>query len=177
MLSFIQKLFIHDLLVELSKEKMTVQSLSDANNSIYEDAPWIAIKAQNNKETIVGVGIKAKSMAGANIKVVNPFDHSRSFVASFNYAEKILQYSIHTFCKSRFLRPSPKIVMHQLEKTEGGLTDIEERVLIELAKASGAVEVLVYTGSRINPKIDSFKSIKARLNDSANTKHQLKFDL
>jgi rod shape-determining protein MreB and related proteins len=53
--------------------------------------------------------------------------------------------------------------MHQLEKTEGGLTSIEERVLRELAVGAGAREVVIYLGSKINTNGDSFESVKSRV--------------
>lgn len=53
--------------------------------------------------------------------------------------------------------------MHQLEKTEGGLTSIEDRILRELALGAGAREVVIYLGDKINPKVDSFDAIKFRV--------------
>ncbi|WP_353571363.1 rod shape-determining protein MreB, partial [Candidatus Albibeggiatoa sp. nov. BB20] len=117
MFSFIQYFFPDDLLVELSENKVTIKLFSDSDDSVYEDAPWVALEIKDGQEIIHEVGIKAKSMEGANIKIINPFLHSRSFVASFAYAKKILQYGVHQGCSSRFPRPSPRMVIHQLEKT------------------------------------------------------------
>jgi len=53
--------------------------------------------------------------------------------------------------------------MHQLEKVEGGLTSIEDRVLRELAVGAGAREVVIYLGSKINTGVDTFDSVKSRV--------------
>ena len=90
------------------------------------------------------------SYTGNNVRVVNPFDHPRSFVADFLIAEKLIQHGVFEIHKARsFLRPSPRIVMHQLEKTEGGLKSVEDRVLRELAVAAGAREVLIHIGDKV----------------------------
>lgn len=56
--------------------------------------------------------------------------------------------------------------MHQLEKVEGGLTSIEDRVLRELAVGAGAREVVIYVGGKINTSVDSFDSVKSRISAS-----------
>lgn len=54
--------------------------------------------------------------------------------------------------------------MHQLEKVDGELTDIEERVLKELAMGAGAREVLVYHHSvRIHAQQTSYTALKKQL--------------
>ncbi|PCJ29561.1 MAG: rod shape-determining protein MreB, partial [Gammaproteobacteria bacterium] len=60
--------------------------------------------------------------------VINPFKHLRTLIADFGLAEKIIQHGIRQVHQSR-LKPAPRVVMHQLEKIEGGLTEIEVRVL------------------------------------------------
>lgn len=60
------------------------------------------------------------------------------------------------------MRPSPQIVMHQLEKTEGGLTSVEDRVLRELAVAPGAREVLIHRGDKVSVERTTFKEMKQR---------------
>ena len=51
-------------------------------------------------------------------------------------------------------------MIHQLEKTEGGLTDIEDRVLRELALGAGAREVVIYLGDKIDVTTQSFDKVK-----------------
>ncbi len=77
-------------------------------------------------------------------------------------AEKILQHGIYTMHNSK-IRPSPRVIVHQLEKTDGGLTDIEQRVLRELAVGAGAREVVIYLGNKINTNVESFDKVKSRV--------------
>lgn len=160
MFTFIRSLFSNDLLIELSERTVAIKTFK--SNTKYEDEPFIAIEKKDGKEIIKAIGKDAKYLSAPNTRVLNPFKHSRSFVADFMCAEKILQHGIYSIHKSK-IRPAPRVVIHQLEKTDGGLTDIEDRVLRELALGAGAREVLVYLGERINTGIESFDCIKRRV--------------
>ena len=48
--------------------------------------------------------------------------------------------------KGKFLRPSPTVIIHPMEKLEGGLTMIEDRAFRELALSAGAREAVLYLG-------------------------------
>jgi len=128
----------------------------------FEDEPYIALENTKKGEIVKAIGKQAKSLTSPNIRVLNPFKHSRSFVADFMCAEKILQHGIYTMHKSK-IRPAPRVIIHQLEKTDGGLTDIEERVLRELALGAGAREVIIYLGDKINISVEKFDTVKARV--------------
>lgn len=160
MFKFVRSLFSNDLLIELSENKVSIQSFD--SNKVFDYESVMAIESTKKGEVIKATGLDAKKLNGSKYKLVYPFKHSRSFVSSFLLAEKLLQHGLFMFHKSK-LRPSPRVIIHQLEKTEGGLTDIEQRVLRELALGAGAREVLLNTGTRINVKIESYDSIKARL--------------
>ena len=157
---FIRSLFSFDLLVELSENKITMQKFS--TGQFIEIEPWIALEGAKGKEKIKAIGRQAKSLSGPTIQTTNPFSHTRSFIGNFTLAEKILQHGIFTLNSSK-LRAAPRVIMHQLEKTDGGLSDIEERVLRELASGMGAREVLIHTGSKINVRAQSYDDIKAKI--------------
>ncbi|PSV20945.1 rod shape-determining protein MreB [Photobacterium leiognathi subsp. mandapamensis] len=160
-LSLLQKLH-RDLLVELSVKQLSVQIFGTGER--VELSPYIAIETKGDKNIVLAVGDKAKSLAGPNITVLNPFDHKRSFVGNFAYAEKLLQHAVREVLSNHRFAISPRIVMHQLEKVEGGLTDIEERVLKELAMVAGAREVLVCNqNTRINTQHTTYSELKKQL--------------
>ena len=129
-LNAFRSLFSFDVVVELSEQRITMRRFD--THEVFEYEPWIAIASENNKQKIVAIGQAAREVTGPDLKIQNPFAHTRSFVADFLLAEKVVQYGIFEIHKSK-IRPSPRVVMHQLEKTEGGLTGIEDRVLRELA--------------------------------------------
>ncbi|PLT24304.1 rod shape-determining protein MreB [Pseudoalteromonas sp. MelDa3] len=158
--TYLRSLFSNDLLVELSESKISIKVFSSAIK--FEEEPYIAVENTKKGEVIKAIGTEAKRETATNITVTNPFKHPRSFVADFMLAEKILQHGIYQIHKSR-IRPAPRIIMHQLEKVEGGLTSIEDRVLRELAAGSGAREVIIYLGGKINTSVESFDSVKSRV--------------
>ena len=160
MFTYIRRLFSHDLLFELSEDKLSIKAFSSELS--YEDEPYIAIENTSKGEVIKAIGKEAKSLSAPNIRVLNPFKHNRSFVGNFMCAEKILQHGMYTLHKS-MIKPSPRVIIHQLEKTDGGLTDIEERVLRELALGAGAREVVIYLGSKINTNVEDFDKVKSRV--------------
>jgi rod shape-determining protein MreB len=155
-----RSLFSNDLLVELSENKISIKVFS--SNIKYEDEPYIAIETTRKGEIVKAIGKIAKRETSSKITITNPFQHPRSFIGDFFLAEKIIQHGVFEIHKSR-IRPAPRIIMHQLEKTEGGLTSIEDRVLRELAVGAGAREVVIYLGGKINTSVDSFDSVKSRV--------------
>lgn len=160
MFTYLRSLFSNDLLVEVSANKVSIKVF--ASEIMYEDAPYIAIETTKKGEIIKAIGFEAKSLASSNVVVTNPFKHPRSFVGDFYLAEKIIQHGMLQVHKSR-IRPAPRVIMHQLEKTEGGLTNIEERVLREIAAGAGAREVVIYLGKKINTGTDSFDLVRSRV--------------
>ena len=158
---FLQGLFSYDLLIELRESLITVKTFSD--NKVVEVIPAVATDKSTGKSIVREIGEKALSFVGPNTEVIKPFTHSRSFVADFESAEKIIQHAIRKIHDGTSFKPAPRVVMHQLEKNEGGLTGIEIRVLYELALGAGARDALVYSGSPINVETDSYEGIKSRI--------------
>ncbi|PTB88917.1 rod shape-determining protein MreB [Pseudidiomarina aestuarii] len=156
MFKFLRGLFSDDLVVELSENRITFRKIG--TSEFIEIEPWIALQTLKGKVSIESIGAEARSLTSDTIQVINPFSHPRCLVANFGLAEKILQHGLFTFHNSK-LRAAPRVVMHQLEKLEGGLTDIEERVLRELALGMGAREVLIHTGERLNLQMQTFGSL------------------
>ncbi|WP_284190616.1 rod shape-determining protein [Vibrio zhanjiangensis] len=147
--------------MELSEKKIIIKTLGSGQKFEYE--PYLALKIAGKKAVLKGVGSEAKLQSGTGIKVINPFSHPRSFVADFYVAEKLIRHGLYEVHKSKFFKPAPRIIIHQLEKTEGGLTNIEERVLTELALGSGAREVAIYIGERLDSDRITFDEVKKKI--------------
>lgn len=158
--TIVQSFFSNDLLIEIRENRLKVSSFS--NDDVFDETPLIAIEETQGKSIIRDIGSKASLITGSNIEVINPFSHPRSMVSNFTYAEKIIQHAIRCLHTNKLISPAPRVIVHQLEKNEGGLTEIEERVLRELASGAGAREVTIYCGPVINTKIESYDAIKAR---------------
>lgn len=76
----------------------------------------------------------------------DPFTTERLLVGKFSAAEYVLKRGIRQLHAGRWLTPSPIIVVHPMEKTENGLSEVEERALRELAVGVGARKVFVWVG-------------------------------
>ena len=72
------------------------------------------------------------------------FSNDRLVVANFQVAEALVRLVLKDLLKLRsFLQPSLRVVIQQMEKLEGGLSQIEIRVLRDLAEVAGASHVAV----------------------------------
>lgn len=84
------------------------------------------------------------------------FNHSRSLIKDFELAVSILKPCVDELVKTKFIRP--RVFFHWLPELEGGLTQIESQVFLELGQKIGAREVYSFTSSStIHPS--SFKDL------------------
>ncbi len=75
-----------------------------------------------------------------------PFSHPRMLVGDFLAAEACLKAAIGELGAGG-LALKTEMLMHPLERLEGGLTLIETRCLEELGRGAGAGAVCVWTGA------------------------------
>src|SRR6266853_849095 len=62
-----------------------------------------------------------------------PFTTARLLIGQFQAAEKVLKRAVTEMSKSRIFAVSPQVLIQPLEMHEGGLSEVEERVLKEVA--------------------------------------------
>ena len=77
------------------------------------------------------------------------FSHPRSLIGNFTIAQALLKTMVSEVIKGTFAFKTD-ILVHPLERVDGGLTQIEERALYELAKGSGASRAKVWVGSALS---------------------------
>jgi hypothetical protein len=100
--------------------------------------------------------------AGNEVRVpaVRRFTGRRLLVGDFHAAEETLKQGVLQVMKKRgWFRPGPVIVMHPLELIEGGMSQVEERILYELAIGAGAIKAVLWSGELLS---DSQVNEKAR---------------
>lgn len=87
-----------------------------------------------------------------HLQAVPPFSNQRLLVADFAAAEHLLQRAIGQLLPTRFMRLSlpPQLLIQPLERLEGGLSQVEERILLELGLGSGARKVRLHLGSELD---------------------------
>ena len=79
-------------------------------------------------------------------KRINGFKHPRTVLSDFIVAEQTLKLALRELFKDRRVAPNPILVLHPVEKTEGGLTWIERRAFMELGEGVGGRRVHVWEG-------------------------------
>lgn len=116
----------------------------------FECSPHIAIEVVDGGKSIVrAIGREAQARYGTpGMEVCNPFDHPRLVAHEFPLAEKVVRHALLQMF-GRFNLLPLHLIMHPLKELEGGLTDIEERLLLEIASAAGARKAAVHIGREL----------------------------
>lgn len=81
-----------------------------------------------------------------------PFTTKRLLVGQFMTAQDALKRGFKEIFSGKWFFPSPAVVIHPLEKIEGGLSEVEDRVFKELAAGAGARKVTVWVGHELSDK-------------------------
>ena len=85
-----------------------------------------------------------------------PFSTQRLLIGEFPEAEATFKRALADTWRERWLRAAPVMLMHPLEKLEGGLAGVERRALIELALGQGARRAAIV---RIGPVLDDVTAL------------------
>lgn len=120
--------------------------LGTANTLIYvrdkgivlNEPSVVAIRMHNGQKTIEAVGTEAKRMLGrtpGNITAIRPLKDG--VIADFLVTEKMLQHFIRKVHESRFIRPSPRVLVCVPCMS----TQVERRAIRESALSAGARDV------------------------------------
>ncbi len=120
--------------------------LGTANTLIYvrdkgivlNEPSVVAIRSEGGARRVAAVGLEAKRMLGrtpGNITATRPLKDG--VIADFYVTEKMLQHFIHKVHETRFLRPSPRVLVC----VPCGSTQVERRAIRESAMGAGAREV------------------------------------
>ncbi|MBK5969410.1 Rod shape-determining protein MreB [Thiorhodovibrio litoralis] len=135
--------------VTISANRLAVRDI--VQGKTVELQPLVCIDRRQKPERILAVGEAAQQANRAEgCEIVNPFAHPRTLLADFTVAEKLLQHAVHQLATNALLRPSPLMILHPLEKTEGGLTQVEVRAWQELAAGAGARSAAVWVGGELS---------------------------
>lgn len=95
-------------------------------------------RSPGSPKSVAAVGAEAKQMLGrtpGNIVTIRPMKDG--VIADFTTTEEMLKYFIRKVHKSRFLRPSPRVLIC----VPCGSTQVERRAIKESAEEAGAREV------------------------------------
>ena len=91
-----------------------------------------------------------ESAAEAAFDAQPPFTTARLLIGQFQAAEKLLKRALTEMSKGGIFAASPQILIQPLEMLDGGLSEVEERVLKEVATGAGASKVVVWVGHELS---------------------------
>ena len=134
----IRGLFSNDLSIDLGTANTLIYV--PGQGIVLNEPSVVAIKEDKirGNKTIAAVGMEAKQMLGrtpGNITAIRPLKDG--VIADFAVTERMLRYFIEKVHKSKFLRPSPRILIC----VPCGSTQVERRAIRESAAMAGAREV------------------------------------
>lgn len=75
-----------------------------------------------------------------------PFTTRRLLVGEYDPAVRALHAAMESVRFGHKYFAAPKVVIHPLAMSEGGLSAVEERILLEVAEGAGASRVAVWDG-------------------------------
>ena len=135
--------------VQITTSLITIRNLSQ--QAEFQDIPQLAIQTTGKRPKVIAYGKAANAAAKQTpgVTVLNGFAHPRSLLSDFELAEKTLRLFLKEVdCRKFKLTPfiPGKLILHPLEKTEGGLTQIERRAWEDLGYRVMAKKVWVWVG-------------------------------
>jgi rod shape-determining protein MreB and related proteins len=138
MLKKLRGLFSNDLSIDLGTANTLIYV---REKGIVLNEPSVVAMRQDRMQgqrVVAAVGLEAKRMLGrtpGNITAIRPLKDG--VIADFHVTEKMLQHFIHKVHETRFLRPSPRVLVC----VPCGSTQVERRAIRESALGAGAREV------------------------------------
>ncbi|TGD72091.1 rod shape-determining protein [Mangrovimicrobium sediminis] len=136
MLKKLRGVFSNDLSIDLGTAN-TLIYVRD-KGIVLNEPSVVAIRIHNGQKTIEAVGTEAKRMLGrtpGNITAIRPLKDG--VIADFQVTEKMLQHFIAKVHETRFIRPSPRVLVCVPCMS----TQVERRAIRESALYAGAREV------------------------------------
>jgi len=138
-----------------------IRAVDIKTSAVFDEKPLLQVDT-NKKRVVTAFG------NSAFINPINPFSHPRSLLNDFHNAECLLQAIVKKLAGKKLISPAPEIIIHPMEKIEGGLTSIEIRAFTEMAYGAGAREVAIYQGKEtlVISQIDFKQIVKQSMEES-----------
>lgn len=134
------------LYVQIWEKRIKVTNIT--TKEVFDEKALVAIRTEHGKKSIEALGNNASLVTNSNTVVSEPFSHDRLLLSNFTLAEVLLQHIFNELLK-RKIGIAPKVVIHPMEKIEGGLGQIEIRAFRDLAIGAGASDTKVYQGKEL----------------------------
>ena len=129
-------MFSNDLSIDLGTSNSLIYVKEQG--IVLNEPSVVALRSEGGQRHVVAVGVEAKRMVGrtpGNISAIRPLKDG--VIADFYVTEKMLQHFITKVHETRYLRPSPRVLIC----VPCGSTQVERRAIRESAMGAGAREV------------------------------------
>jgi rod shape-determining protein MreB and related proteins len=131
-------MFSNDVSIDLGTANTLIYVRGDG--IVLSEPSVVALRSEKHsgQSKVAAVGAEAKRMLGrtpGNITATRPLKDG--VIADFHVTEKMLQHFIHKVHETKFLRPSPRVLIC----VPCGSTQVERRAIKESALGAGAREV------------------------------------
>ena len=110
---------------------------------------YLYIKVYRNRIDIRDVGDEKRSLS---LTPARSFTTERLLVGEFSIAAKLLKNGFKQMNKSVILAYRPFVVIQPMDMIENKISEVEERMLMELALGAGAYKAVVWTGRELTDK-------------------------
>jgi hypothetical protein len=84
------------------------------------------------------------------VRTVEPFEHPRMVISDSACASMLFQYGLHQLSRFKWMSPSPILIMQPVMELTGGLSELENRALLELGESAGARKTLIHCGKMLS---------------------------
>jgi rod shape-determining protein MreB and related proteins len=139
--------------IQIKAKELTLKNVTQA--IVYRDIPLLMVRRQGKSFPVLAYGKEVLQMPQPSREafIVNGFDHPRSIIGDYEAAEKTLTLFLPKVDgrKNKWLPYAPmEVIMHPLEKLDGGLTTAEKRALQDMAfRAKTRKMVRVWEGREL----------------------------
>lgn len=139
MLRRLRGVFSNDISIDLGTANTLIYVVEEGGIVLNEPSV-VALRGdpRSLQTKVAAVGVNAKRMLGrtpGHIRATRPLKDG--VIADFQVTEKMLQYFIHKVHKTKFLKPSPRVLIC----VPCGSTQVERRAIKESALGAGARDV------------------------------------
>ena len=112
--------------------------------AFFDSAVYVRVK--KNQFLVRSLKFEKEAIFNAD----QPFSTNRQLIGQFQLAQGLLKRAVKEISKGTIFTPSPEILIQPLELTVEGLSQVEERVLREVAIGAGASRVVVWLGHELS---------------------------
>ncbi len=119
------------------------------------DQNYVYVKIYANRFEIHDI----KTAKHIRVDAMPEFTTGRQLIAEYSIAEDTLRNGMKKLFAKRLFTPHPLMLIQPMEKINSGISEVEERVLHELAISAGARKVVVWVGNKLTNRevIHKFK--------------------